>query len=133
MTVEGLDRLKRRLARMPAHVKRATKAAIDQGAAEVVSMQKRLAPVDDGDLQGSIQAIPGRHELSTMIVAGGAATTRPVREGQSVTYDYALAQEFGTDRMPANPFFYPSYRALRRRVKSRITRAMKKAIREGGT
>ncbi|MGF7005800.1 HK97-gp10 family putative phage morphogenesis protein [Aminobacter sp. BE322] len=28
----------------------------------------------------------------------------------------------------AQPFFFPSYRAMRKRIKSRITRAMKKAI-----
>lgn len=31
----------------------------------------------------------------------------------------------------AQPFFYPAYRALRKRVRGRITRQMKKAIRDG--
>lgn len=31
----------------------------------------------------------------------------------------------------AQPFFYPAYRALRKRVRGRITRQMKKAIKDG--
>jgi hypothetical protein len=53
-----------------------------------------------------------------------------VRNGVTAKYDYALAQEFGTKEHPANPFFYPTWRLLRKRARSRINRAMKKAIEE---
>ena len=43
---------------------------------------------------------------------------------------YASWVEFGTKHSAANPFFWPSYRALRRRVMGRIMRAIRKAIRE---
>ena len=43
---------------------------------------------------------------------------------------YASWVEFGTKRSAANPFFWPSYRALRRRVMGRIMRAIRKAIKE---
>lgn len=43
--------------------------------------------------------------------------------------DNARYQEFGTSKMRANPFFFPAYRALRRRIRSRITREISKAIR----
>lgn len=46
------------------------------------------------------------------------------------SHDYAKYQEFGTVKMPANPFFYPVWRARRRRVKVRISRAISKAIKE---
>ena len=39
-------------------------------------------------------------------------------------------QEFGTKDMPDNPFFFPVWRARKRRVKSRLTRNINKAIKE---
>lgn len=41
---------------------------------------------------------------------------------------YARWQEFGTQKMPANPFFFPVIRSNRRRVASGISRAVKKAV-----
>jgi len=43
---------------------------------------------------------------------------------------YARFQEFGTVDMTANPFFFPVWRAHRRRARTRISRAISKAIRE---
>jgi HK97 gp10 family phage protein len=43
---------------------------------------------------------------------------------------YARFQEFGTVKMTANPFFYPAWRANRKRVKGAITRAVKRAVRK---
>ena len=43
---------------------------------------------------------------------------------------YARFQEFGTVKMPANPFFFPVWRARRKRIKNRISRAVSKGIRE---
>lgn len=139
MRVQGLRRLNRKLAAMPVEARKAIGEAIDKGANEIIALQKSAAPVDDGALQASIRKrrggrgiagdLKGEAGLSVTITAGGAATTRPVREGASATYDYALAQEFGTQKMPANPFFFPAYRLLKKRVKGRITRATTKAAR----
>jgi hypothetical protein len=53
-----------------------------------------------------------------------------VKAGDAKAF-YARWVEFGTQKMQARPFFFPAYRALKKRVKSRINREMKKAIREG--
>ena len=37
----------------------------------------------------------GMGSLQIIVTAGGEATTRPVRDGTEVDYDYALGQEFG--------------------------------------
>jgi HK97 gp10 family phage protein len=123
--VEGLDRLKRRWARIPAQVKAATKPALHTGADELVAMQKRLAPVDEGDLVDSIRKEAGAHELQVLVKSGGTPGTR------KGVFDNAVLQEFGTQDMPANASFYPAYRTLRRRIRGRINRAMKKAIQAG--
>jgi len=98
-------------------------------AAELVADQKSFVPVDDGDLRDSIGRSPlSSGRIGQVVFAGGPTTTRPVRSGVSVTYDYALAQEFGRFGQHPNPFFYPAYRFKKRRFKSRITREVKKAI-----
>lgn len=114
--VEGLDSLKRRWGKIPARMKVAVKDAIDKSAEELVSMQRRLVPVDDGDLRDSIRVEPGRHELSVDVKAGDKKAF------------YAAMVEFGTLNASPQPFFFPPYRALRRRIRGRITRALRKAV-----
>jgi HK97 gp10 family phage protein len=113
--VQGLDRLKAKLAAMPEVAKQEIMSALDKGADELVAMQKRLVPVDDGDLRDSIEKTEGRHELAITVQAGGPEAI------------HARWVEFGTSKTSAKPFFYPSYRAIRRRIRSRVTRATKKA------
>jgi len=43
---------------------------------------------------------------------------------------YARFQEFGTVNMAANPFFYPVFRAEKRRAKAGIRRALKRGIKK---
>src|SRR5690606_27826671 len=122
--------------------------AIRQGADEIVTMQKRLVPKDSGALERSIEAVNGNvntrtDSLSTGSVQGDPDLTVTIVAGDAQAF-YARMVEFGTaphenrglfagSQHPGTrpqPFFYPPVRALRRRVKSRITRATKKAVRE---
>jgi len=132
MTFTNRDRLRRRLKAVPVAARRALRAQNAKNAAELVATIKRFAPDAEptGALESSIrhQDVSDSTRISQRVEAGGKATTRPVRDGASATYDYALGQEFGTEDMPANPFFWPAWRLLRRRFKSRMTRAAKKAI-----
>lgn len=123
-------RFVRRMNAIPASVRAAVQPALNTSADELVGTMKRLAPVEDGALQGSIKAQPGTHELAREVVAGGEVTTRPVRNGADAEYDYALAQELGTVDMPANPFFFPAFRLLRKRLNNRIKRAIRTAVRD---
>ena len=144
MAVIGLDRLKRRMTQtIPAHVEKATVAAMEQSAEEIVAMMKRLVPVDSGALRDSIgwtwgQAPNGAMVLGMSKAAGGTgrkvitiyAGTRDKKLGDLDAF-YVRFVEFGTHKMTAQPFFFPSYRALRKRARGRITRQMRKAIRDG--
>ncbi|SFZ82422.1 phage protein, HK97 gp10 family [Devosia enhydra] len=125
----GLARLNRRMAAIPKAVRDALQPALDKGADEMVRKMKSMAPKEDGDLVGSIRKEPGRHELGRRIVAGGAATTKPVAEGHSAKYDYAVGQEFGTAEMEAQPFFHPAKREVAPRARNRLKREARKAIR----
>lgn len=123
---------KRQLARIPEKMRRAVNEANRQNAEEWVRLSKSLVPRDPKDgtpLHDSIR----NHETETggqVVRAGGKETTKPVKSGGE--FDYALAQEFGTLDMPANPFFWPAYRALKKRFNRRCKAALRKVAKEFG-
>ena len=131
--VEGVAQFRRKLTvTLPKRVEAATRAAMEKGAEELVAMMKRLAPIDSGDLQMSISWTWGEAPEGAAVIAESAPDSRGLKitvyAGSREAF-YARWQEFGTKDMPANPFFFPSWRALRKRIRSRIMRDMKKAIR----
>ena len=84
-----------------------------------------------GNLQASIRVEPGtRSRMAALVRAGGSATTQQIGTGFFSAfsaavrgrgdYDYAIAQEFGTSKHPAQPFFFPTYRAKKRAIRKAI-------------
>lgn len=64
-------------------------------------------------------------------VAIGSGDTRGIQKkagGANVEYDYALAVEFGTKQMPAQPFFYVTWKQMKRAARSRQRKAMREGI-----
>lgn len=151
--IDGLDRLNRKLAALPVAAKKRIREAMEQGASEIVSMMKSLVPVgSSGDLKESIdwtwgEAPKGAMTLARVRSRGAGATGSEnlitIYAGNAKGF-YARFVEFGTSAhtaggkfagaeipaIPASPFFYVSFRANRRRVKSRITRAINKSAKE---
>jgi HK97 gp10 family phage protein len=126
-TVKGLDKLRAKLRAMPDEVRREIRGALEKNAEELTAMQKRLVPVDDGDLRDSIEWNWGTGDESRIGVKGEQGLAITVSAGNREIF-YAGFREFGTVKLAAAPFFFPSYRALRRRMKSRVSRAQNKAI-----
>lgn len=141
--VQGIAALNKKLmVTMPAKIEAATRKAMETGAQELVDMMKRLAPHQTGELRDSIGWAWNEAPVGATVVAESASDSRGLKivvyAGDEVAY-YAAWVEFGTNprnkgegkenKMPAHPFFFPAYRALRKRIKSRVTREMKKAIR----
>lgn len=114
------DRLRRRLKAIPAHVKRAAEAQLEKNAADLVETQKRFAPVDDGKLKASIKQED---------VSDDTRISRKVSAGDREAF-YAAWVEFGHGQAAPRPFFWPAYRLMKRRFRSRMTRAAKKAVQE---
>ena len=81
-----------------------------------------------GDLEASCVVVSGATDLEVTVQAGGELTTKEIREGSGVEYDYALAFEFGTSHQPARPFFWPTYRAKREQIEQAINSAEEKAL-----
>jgi len=124
--IQGLDSLNRRFREMIPEAKDAFRKSLQQGAEEIVASMRALAPVDDGALKASIRWTAdttgkdskGDEGLRYYIIAGGRGV------------NYAAYVEFGTQDTPANPFFFPAYRLMRKRVRARVGRTVGKAIRD---
>lgn len=145
--IEGLDRLNRKLRALPIVAQKRIREAMEQGADEIVRMMKSLCPTDSGDLRDSIAWTWGSAPKGAMTLAKvtqtGSENTLTIYAGNAEAF-YARWVEFGTashtagglfagatiPAIPASPFFYVSFRANRRKVKGRITRAINKAARE---
>lgn len=122
-SIKGLRELNRKLAAIPKATRVEVRKVLEKSATEMVLLAKGLAPTDEGDLVNSIRQEPGKNELAVVVRAGGEATTEN-------GYDHAFAVEHGTVNMPEQPFFWNSYRAIKKRAKGRATRAIRKAARE---
>lgn len=130
--VKGTAQLHRRFAQIPEIIREEVAAELEKQANLMVRQMKALAPkgstrklVDSigwtwGDAPKgtmSVGTIRG-HEYGKMkitLYAGGEEAF------------YARFQEFGTKTMPASPFFFPVFRAEKRRVKAALSRAVTRA------
>lgn len=141
--IEGLDRLSRKLKLLPQRAVEAAARSLEESAEDLVKMMRRLVPKDSGDLAKSIgwtwgDAPKGAMVLGTFKGKGGVSkaksslTITVYAGGKGPGFDafYARFQEFGTIHMSANPFFFPSYRTKRRAIRSKLTRDVKKAIKD---
>lgn len=151
--ISGRERLLAKMAAIPQEIRKEMAEAVKQGADDIVTLQQRLAPVGTGALRDSIVATQGGAtpkystfkgketggesdpELTVRISAGNAQ----VRYAHIVEFGSAPHKNggfFAGTEHPGtkpNPFFFTGYRAMRRKVKSRISRATKKAIKKAAT
>lgn len=120
-------------------------------AGKLADIMRQRVPVDTGNLRASIRVVPVANKIgSVRILAGGVAATRKkVRKGvkdadfakaqqtggNKGEFDYARAVEFGHiakngKQVPAEPFFFATYRAEKRKIGRRISTAARKKARE---
>lgn len=133
--VIGQEKLKKKLLALVSAGKIEIKKAMETSADEIVAMAKGLVPADTGALRDSIgwtwgKAPKGAMTLGTVQTdAVDSGFTITIYAGNSEAY-YARWVEFGTQKMGQRPYFYPSYRALRKRAKGRVTRAVNKTFKK---
>lgn len=128
-----LERLRRRLEAIPTGIKEAVQPALLRSGEELSARMKQLAPVDEGDLRDSIAVTPAGQRTPSYSQPGGSMTVPENAVAVTVGNEdvrYAHLQEYGTVNNPAQPFFWPSYRLLKKRMGNRIKRAISKAVRE---
>lgn len=127
--ITGRQLLRRTLEKLPSQVKKDLQESLTASANELAGKMRSAAPVDDGDLRASIRVKEfDRGGIGALVLAGGALTTKPVRHGQSVRYDYSLAIELGTQEQLAQPFFYPSYRRRKAKIRTKASKAVRAAV-----
>ncbi|WP_234680793.1 HK97-gp10 family putative phage morphogenesis protein [Bradyrhizobium monzae] len=83
---------------------------------------------ESGALEASCSVAPGANDLEYIVQAGGDMTTKEVREGSGEPYDYAEAFEYGTSHQTAQPFFWPTYRALKPEIQEAINDAVSEVL-----
>lgn len=110
-----------RMGRIPDRVKKRINAANEKSAEELAAMMVRLAPKDEYDLVRSITY----YEVAGYRGDGGGVAWR-VAAGNEKAF-YARYQEFLPGR---TKFFYPSYRALRRLIRTRQQRAFRQGLKD---
>lgn len=133
--VEGLAKFEARWKRIPKNALINVRAAMEESATDIVEEMWSRAPQGATGRAGAsigwtwgdapagsftIGSVGGNEYASlkiTIYAAGGDAF-------------YAKFHEFGTVKMAARPFFFPVWRARRKKVKGRISRAISKAIKE---
>ena len=132
--VQGLDELNRRWGAVPERVRAEVAAAMTKTAQEIQADMEKFAP------QGETLNILGSIGWTWGDAPGGSLVIGKVSGGRSygtlrITFYagggeafYARYHEFGTVDMAARPFFYPVWRAWRRRIRVRISRAVTKAL-----
>lgn len=120
---EGKERALRRMTRIPQNVRRAARVQLEKNAVELVTTIKSAAPVDDGLLQSSIM-----QEDSSTPSRISRTVSAEARDERGRPYGRWV--EFGHSGAAPRPFFWPIYRLYRRRFRTRMSRAARKAIRE---
>ncbi len=131
-TVLRRQELDRKLAALPKMAKQQIRAALAKSAEEIAGLAKRLVPVDRGDLRDSIGWTFGRTPKGSIAIAQAFASDEirvTVFAGNEKAF-YARWVEFGTVKMRAHPYFFVSYRALRKRSRSRVTRSVNQAAKD---
>ena len=133
MSDGGLSSFQRRMRAIPEAARKAVEPALVSAAELVADMQRKLAPVDEGDLVASI-AVTGPGRQTPPYSQPGGALTVP-ENAAAVTVGntevrYPHLQEFGTAFHAPQPYFWPGFRLARKAATAKIKRAIGKAVRE---
>lgn len=112
-----------------AEAQTAATGALEEAATQMVSEMQARVPVDLGHLRGSIRRHAARDGQGIVIIAGGTSETLKPSAG-GFTFDEALGVEYGTTKMPAQPFFFPVVEAHRSELEGRIRAATEDEIKD---
>lgn len=112
---KGVDKATARMRRMPQEVKRELFTAMHKNGIEITDAIRRAAPVESGKLRDSTgfrdESTPGKIAIA-------------VTSGSDRAW-YAKMVEF-----LHSPYFFPTIRAYKKRMKSRLNRAANKGIKK---
>lgn len=126
---ESVERFKKLTVDLQRQVYNDAVAELDAQSDDLMQvMRSAVAHGPTGNLAKSIRKQSERQGLRMRIMAGGLLTMRMGGGGQP--YDYARAVEFGTEKVAAQPFFFPSYRLRRKAMQAAMRRKITKTIKQ---
>lgn len=126
------ERARAKFRALPKAVRKNVEIALEQNAEELAAAIKRRVPRDTGDLADTVRWEKGSAGSKSKERGADPDLTVRVIEGDRKNFQ-APWIEHGTQAMQAQPHFFPTYRSMRRRLKSRLSRAVGKAIKEAGS
>lgn len=121
--VEGVDEIVKELRQIEGEAKQRIYEVLRDETKPVVEDVKSRAPKDTGAMANTARRSVSKKKLVAVISVGGK------RHGVDVYYAHFI--EFGTKKMPAQPFFFPACRAHEERIGNALSDAMYDLIREG--
>lgn len=130
------DRLRRRLEAIPQAVKDAVKPSLERSGEELANRMMFNAPKDTGAMAKSVAVTPGGQTTPAYSQPGGS---KVVPENAVVVtvgntdVRYAHLVEYGTQHAAAHPFFWPTFRSLKKKIATRTKAAIRKAVRDRWT
>jgi HK97 gp10 family phage protein len=123
MANQSVKRFQALMAAVPEDVKAPIRRETFDQAAQLAEQMKQVVAVEQGTLRDSIRVeTSSRDPMRALVRAGGPTTRSPSG------YQYEHAIEFGTSRQAAQPFFWPTYRANKMRIRRAIRKASIAAI-----
>lgn len=122
--LRGVGKLRRQLRRLPDEVTQPVREAIVDSADFLEFQMLSRVPRDEGDLAGSIEKRFGRDGFSAEVGPGARTKTARRRAGWRAHF-----AEFGTQKMPATPFVFPSLEYGRHWILKRIEDAVDRVLR----
>ena len=131
----GLAKFRKRLAAIPDEVRAEVLPALQKSADEMAQTMRQLAEQsrDTGELIDSIEITPAGQNTPPHSQPGGSSRVPDnaiaITVGnKEVRYPHLV--EYGTKKAPAQPFFWPAIRSLRKRTMNRLKRASRTAAKK---
>ena len=129
----GIGRIKQRLAMIPKNVRAAMVPELLKSGNDLAVTARILAPRDTGALQESITVTPGGSNTPPYSTPGGRVSVPELAVAVTAgnkDVRYAHLVEYGTQEAAAQPFFWPAFRLLRKKITGRIKRAASTAVKK---
>ena len=149
VTIKRSKQLSDKLKALRVATQKPVRAALGAAAQDMVEMMRRLAPDGPGageyDLKGTIDwhfgaaegggsdAVSGRSVATRATITAGDAKNPEARWMEFGTPPHENEGKFAGTENPgvrARPYFFPSYRALKKQAKAKVQRAITKAVKE---
>lgn len=108
------------LKRLPAELLADFAAASEQNGRDLSAAIARSAPVSEDEDPGQLRRSVGYKVEGTKVTVKAGGDEAP----------HALHVEHGTRKMTAQPFFFPTYRLMKKRLWSRYGRALTKRVKQ---